>query len=439
MRISKTITTIFILILTCISLFITACEYSEDSTSLKSPIQLSSTPQSHSISSTHKPKEKSKLAITIYGNSDNLDLFFKKAIDHFSGKYELKVIPLSQNNEKAIKTLISAGEPIDIAIHTVNEMDSLINANMALDITPYLEENNNEWKNTFINKALEMGTYNKKIYAVPSFVAYPMIRADKNILDKAGVVIPTGSWDWDEFMKACATIKQKTGVYPVGISNFTACWTIRNGLLNAWSDKSQMESFISGEIPFTDATVIKVFDSVKVLYDNYVYPGNGAFITTEDQVNAAFNTGKIAMCFDFNTTSSTLITNSDIKNVQLVSWPQMGPLDYILGGCRGFMIPANTPHPKEAVEVLKYLTSSDISQVLADSGLPVTLKGIKSYDPNYLLYSKDFSKVHPKEVTSLSPAIYDIIMNKMPVSYIINGKSSLDELEKLRLQAVQGK
>jgi ABC-type glycerol-3-phosphate transport system substrate-binding protein len=345
----------------------------------------------------------------------------------------------TSNAEKTIKTSIASGQPIDLAMYWPNQMDTFVNADMALDLTPYLEENGGAWKKSFTDDALKIGEYNGKVYAVPYASVYPLIEVNKDILDKAGVTIPDGSWTWDEFIKTCATIKEKTGIYPVGINKDWASWTVRNGLLSSWTDKTKMEEFIAGKIPFTDPAVVKVFDSAKELYTNYAYPGEGAISATLDQVNIAFKQGKIAMKFDVNFLASQSIKDSGLKNIQIVSWPKMGSLDYVLGGSNGYMIPANTQHPKEAIEVMKYITSPEIMQLYVDNGTAVTVKDVKSSDPNFALYSKDCLKIYPKEVMQLSPQINDYIDKKTPSNYIFNGKTALDEIEKLRQEALNAK
>lgn len=345
----------------------------------------------------------------------------------------------TSNAEKAIKTSIASGNPIDLAMYWPNQMDTFVNADMALDLTPYLEENNGEWKNKFTDDVLKIGTYDGKVFAVPYATVYPLVEVNKDILDQAGVSIPDDSWTWDEFMKICATIKEKTGIEPVGINKEWASWTVRNGLLSNWPDETKMKDFIAGKISFSDPAVVKVFDSAKELYDNYAYPGKGSISATLDQVNIAFKQGKIAMKFDVNFLAAGSIKSSGLKNIQIVSWPKMGKLDNVLGGSNGYMIPANTKNQKEAIEVMKYITSPEVMQLYADSGTPVTVKDVKSTDPNYATYSKDAMKVYPYEITQLSPEINDYFNNKAPSNYIFNGKSSLDELEKLREKAIKSK
>ena len=386
--------------------------------------------------------EKIKMTIMIAGADDKTaNEVVKKVVGHFADKYEITSKPWDTNNvEKIIKTTIAAGNPMDLAMYWPASMETFVNANMALDLTPYLEENNGAWKKQFTNNSLEIGTYHGKVYAVPYSSVYPLIEANKDIFDKAGVAIPKDSWTWDEFMKACAKIKAKTGVYPVGLYRDWACWIIRNGLMNIWPNKAMMQDFYTGKIPFTNPSVIKVFDNTKKLYDHqYLYPGKGALTATLDQINIGFKQGKVAMKMDVNILTAKSIAQSGLKHVAILSWPKMGPLDYIMGGCNGYMVPANALHPKDSIEIIKYLTSPEIAQIQADNGMPVTINGVKSKDPNLALYSKDTPRLFPKEIIQLSPQMDDYICKKMPANYIFDSKSSLAELEKIRQEILKDK
>ena len=125
-------------------------------------------------------------------------------------------------------------------------------------------------------------------------------------------------------------------------------------------------------------------------------------------------------------------------DVEIISWPNMGKEDmnYLLGGSDGFFITANTKYPDKAVEVLKYLTSTEGLQMYADTGNVVPVKGIESADPDYELYGVDAAKVYPTEPIGISPEMFDYIVYNTPSNYLFYGDTCLDELEALRVAAV---
>lgn len=121
----------------------------------------------------------------------------KMVKEHFKDKYDISFKPVDGNVEKTIKTTIAAGEPVDLAFYWTNTMDTFVNADMALDLTPYLDADP-KWKNSFIDGMLDMANFNGKIYSVPNTPVYGLMIANKDLLDKAGVTLPDQP-TWDEF------------------------------------------------------------------------------------------------------------------------------------------------------------------------------------------------------------------------------------------------
>lgn len=340
--------------------------------------------------------------------------------------------------EKSVKTAFAAGEAVDIVQYWPNQMKNFTTSDMALDLTPYLEADQ-DWKSTWVEGALEVGVFDNKNVAVPFGTVYPLLQVNTELMKKAGVEVKD-QWTWDELVDACEKIKENTDAFPLGVKADNACWFVRNGLMQCWDNQDELDKFNAGEISFTDSRVKEVFDKIKGLYDkSYLYPGEGAVSATQDQITAAFAQGQVAM---FANTNNQCGIAKEAANgafdVEIISWPNMGKEDmnYLLGGSDGFFITANTKYPDKAVEVLKYLTSTEILQMYADTGNVVPVRGIKSADPDYELYGVDAAKVYPTEPIGISPEMFDYIVYNTPSNYLFYGDTCLDELEALRVAAV---
>lgn len=340
--------------------------------------------------------------------------------------------------EKSVKTAFAAGEAVDIVQYWPNQMKNFTTSDMALDLTPYLDSDQ-DWKNTWVEGALEVGVFDNKNVAVPFGTVYPLLQVNTELLKKAGVEVKD-QWTWVELVDACVKIKENTDAFPLGVKADNACWFVRNGLMQCWDNQEELDKFNAGEISFTDSRVKEVFERIKDLYDkSYLYPGEGAVSATQDQITAAFAQGQVAM---FANTNNQCGIAKEAANgafdVEIISWPNMGKEDmnYLLGGSDGFFITANTKYPDKAVEVLKYLTSTEILQMYADTGNVVPVKGIESADPDYELYGVDAAKVYPTEPIGISPEMFDYIVYNTPSNYLFYGDTCLDELEALRVAAV---
>ena len=340
--------------------------------------------------------------------------------------------------EKSVKTAFAAGEAVDIVQYWPNQMKNFTTSDMALDLTPYLDSDQ-DWKNTWVEGAVEVGVFDNKNVAVPFGTVYPLLQVNTELLKKAGVEVKD-QWTWDELVDACVKIKENTDAFPLGVKADNACWFVRNGLMQCWDNQEELDKFNAGEIAFTDSRVKEVFKKIKDLYDkSYLYPGEGAVSATQDQITAAFAQGQVAM---FANTNNQCGIAKEAANgafdVEIISWPNMGKEDmnYLLGGSDGFFITANTKYPDKAVEVLKYLTSTEVLQMYADTGNVVPVKGIESADPDYELYGVDAAKVYPTEPIGISPEMFDYIVYNTPSNYLFYGDTCLDELEALRVAAV---
>jgi len=339
--------------------------------------------------------------------------------------------------EKIIKTAFTAGDAIDISWYWPTQMEVFTRSNMALDLTPYLEKDK-AWRDVFLPGALEAGKKDGKYVAIPYGTVYSCLHVNTDILNKAGVTVKD-QWTWDEFLEACRKVRAyNPDIFPLGMDNGLSPWLPRNGFLNIWDTQAELLAFNNGDTPFTHPNVKKVFDNVKFLYDNkYLYPGEGALTATGDQVLSAFARGRIAMMGAVNSMvgNATKTIGGAFPNT-VISWPNMKNmnLNYVLGGSDGYFIPANVKNPDKVVEVLKYLTSTEIMQIMAENGEIVPCN-VKSSDPNYSLYGRDAGRVYPTEVTALSSEIGNYINSSTPANYILYGDQCITELEALRRAA----
>ncbi|MDC7288022.1 extracellular solute-binding protein [Blautia schinkii] len=341
--------------------------------------------------------------------------------------------------EQTIKTAYAADQAIDVVGYWPTYMKKFEGTGIPMDLTKYLEEDE-AWKASFGESALEVGTTDEGILAVPVNTSYPLFQINKSIFEEAGIEIPD-EMSWDEFTEICAKIKE-SGKTPLSVQSDWAAWFVRNGLMQCWKDDAELDSFIAGEISFKDERVVKAIENVADLYNNdYVYPGGKEAVTTSaDDALSAFVNGDVAIYCNVNGNSANAADKvGDKFEIGVVSWPGMAENDemnHLLGSAFGYMVMSNTKYPEEAVEVLKYITGDEVQQMVADKGGIVVNQNVTSDDVNYQLYSKDADKIYPDEIINLSSEIFDNIVYNQPSNYLYNGEAAIDELETLREAAI---
>ena len=199
-----------------------------------------------------------------------------------------------------------------------------------------------------------------------------------------------------------------------------------------------MESFNRGEISFKDERVVTALDKINDLFaKEYAYPGNGAFSQTKDQTQAAFSQGKIAMLFNVNNGGKKIrnvMEEAGMTNIRTISWPTMatGECDYVLGGCDGYFVSANTKNTEACINILKYLTSKEAFELQVEDGdvVPANVEGGTNEE-----FSRDSARVYPKEILALSAELNDYVYYNIGANYFYDKEGTLEELEALRTSA----
>ncbi len=374
--------------------------------------------------------------------------FYGKIVEYSSGepmvaelqslladKYNIESLQVDWGNlDTVIRTGIASNSPADVYQYWPQNMRPLIDSNMALDLTPYLEANGGEWKNSFYESALNTGKFDGKYYGIPINSNFSLMIANKDLLDANGITIPE-NWNWDQFVDVCKQLKDKD-IFPMGLNtdNQQGDWFFRNGILSLSASAGNLEQMASAEIPATDALFEKVFTNVKGLYDNqYMYPGKGAVTVKRDEIKAGFYQGKIAIIADIASGVGGTIEEAPFNTV-LIPWPSMGATNAILGGCDGLFIPSNVADPDAAVEVLKTYTSVPVQQIHANAGFPIANKLVEVNDPTTKAVVELSSAVYPFEFANMDARLKDYLGNQALAEVVLGqGVAAAQEaLEQIR-------
>ena len=376
--------------------------------------------------------------------------FYGKIVEYSSGEPmvqkmqellpELKITATQvdwANLLTVLKTAITAGNPPDVAVYWPNQIKPFVDANQAMDLTPYLEADNGAWKDSFVPSLLEQGKHNGKYYAVPIDANFSMLYVNADLFEKAGVEVPQ-SWTWDEFIAASKQLKDKAGVFSISIASELNDWFFRNGMLSLAASENKVEDVASGKIEATNDIFKTPLVKTKEFYDaGYWYPGAGALTTSRDEAKAAFMQGKVAMLGEVSALFGA-ITGEATFNVVGVEWPHIGDVDLFNGATDGLFIPINAPHPEEAVKMLKTFTGEQVQQIHADAGFITTNKNVSSSDPNVAKIAEFGKNSSSVEFANLSSKIKDYTLNQLTAEYIMgSGDAALEALEKLRQEAIQ--
>lgn len=381
--------------------------------------------------------------IRFYGSDAEYNQNIVAGFEAENPDIKVEIVPVDFDNaEQVIKTGIASGDPVDVSFFWGSQISAFVDDDMAYDLTPYLSEDNNAWKDTFVPAYIDSCKIGDSYYAVAYQPVIETIFYNKDLFAQYGVEEPK---TWDELVAACEVFKEN-GVYGIGD------WNGQNHQLLQFAyqymaNDGTLETYTSGQGDFTQNEGLKkCLENWKSVYDNgYWYPGEGALTSTKDQTQAAWYQGKIAMLFDAGSNAGEYEKNCEFELGIL-------PFPYVEEGGKyalntvtnALFIPANAKHPEEAIRFMKYYTSDAGIQEIINSGrLPATVSMQDKVESQIL---KDLlattvgdNVVGYTQMQGLSSEINAYLQNDL-VGAVCSGVSvdeALQQLEDLRLATVE--
>lgn len=168
--------------------------------------------------------DKKKISIWHIQTQEDQKEVFELAKARFEALYPDYEVEISVFQNDAYKTKIqvalAAGEEPDIFVSwSGGPMIEYVNANQLLDLTPYMEKDN--YKDIFMDAALNQSTYDGKIWGVPvENISVALFFCNKEVFESNNVAPPT---TLAELEAACEVFKAN-GIAPFALANATK-WT----------------------------------------------------------------------------------------------------------------------------------------------------------------------------------------------------------------------
>ncbi|RJP27896.1 MAG: extracellular solute-binding protein [Candidatus Omnitrophota bacterium] len=257
------------------------------------------------------------------------------------------------------------------------DFGSFIKAGHILDLTPYMQENQNEWKNVFFTKALEVNEFTEGnsysvppgIYAVPIDIMTIQMVYNKELFKKLGLNPNRPPQTFQELLDIGNKIKANNmqGL----VSGWGEVWMI-DCLANNYAfnimGKDKVLATIKGEVPYTDPDWIKVLTLFKEMQDSGVL-SSGLVTMINKTAEQLFANEKAV--FAFNGSWCVNVYNSMNPNLAYgVFLPPKASDKYpmsIWGGAgSSFMVNARSKNKEEAVKFLKWITERQQQVFLAE-------------------------------------------------------------------------
>ncbi len=227
------------------------------------------------------------------------------------------------------------------------------------DLTADLEADP-EWRDSFIEGALDPLTYDDKVYAVPTQSTLAVMYYNKQIFADNGLEIPT---TYEEFLNVCDTLKAN-GVTPMSLAATTS-WIpaeFVQQLSNGIGGMELYEGIAAGTTPWNDPANVEAGKDVQDMI-NKGYFQDGMLGMDSDQAKSLFQKGEVAMYYMGAWEVSTFIDEAstpESENIGAFMMPAKNPENngIVVGSVdSSFAISETCENKEAAVAFLKYYTS----------------------------------------------------------------------------------
>jgi len=242
---------------------------------------------------------------------------------------------------------------------------SFIKADHILDLTPYMEEKNGLWKNSFYEKALEVNQFKEGnvyavkpgIYAVPIDIMTIQMVYNKKLLRELGLGVPG---TFEEFLNIGRVVKDKD--IQGFVSGWVEVWMIdcfaNNYAFNIMG-KDKVLATIRGEVPYTDPDWIKVLDLFRRMRESGILAEG--IVTMVNKIAEQLFANEEAV-FAFNGSWCVNVyknMNPGFEYGVMLPPPVSSQHPMVIWGGAGssFMVNVRSKNKEEAVKFLRWLTA----------------------------------------------------------------------------------
>ncbi|MCM8773498.1 MAG: extracellular solute-binding protein [Candidatus Omnitrophica bacterium] len=261
---------------------------------------------------------------------------------------------------------------------------SFIKAGHIANLTSYLKENNDEWRNRFYPLALNVTAFQpNNVYGVEEgFYGIPLDMMNvqwvynRDLLKRAGINPDEPIIYFDQFVNIAKSVKEK-----LGVSGFVCGWGepwLMYSLCTEWAINLMGEEkfflTLKGKIPYTDPDWIKVFSLFERLRNEGVLADNIVTIINKEAEDS-FSKGEAVFSFNGSWAVNVYRQLAPELNYGFFPLPRISdefPVKIWGGAGFSFMVYPRSPKKELAIEFLKWIT--DVPQqeflVKATNNLP---------------------------------------------------------------------
>lgn len=228
--------------------------------------------------------------------TDLMSQGYARVIDRFNetyaGTYHCTPITTKlEEYEVRLNALIASNRTPDVFICNPGpDLNAVVEAGAAADLTPILNGTESDWYNSFTKGIFERLTYEGRIMAVPTNFAAALVFYNTELFERAGVQVPE---TYEEWIACCKKLKA-AGITPIACSAGTPwCLSILAGYFcDRAGGPDNLARVNAGRGSWLDPSFRNGVSKLKELSQYFQKTAAG---DSRDQATAAFYGGECAM------------------------------------------------------------------------------------------------------------------------------------------------
>ncbi len=296
-----------------------------------------------------------------------LESFRKKRPDIY---LDVIHVPSMQYSSK-LQTLMAGQTPPDVMYMGLEDFPRYTQGGAFMDLQPLIDSDKDFNLNDFYPQLMEPFKYEGHYYGVAKDFATLVLYYNKDLFDKSGVSYPNDKWTWKDFRSAAEKLTKDTdGNGKIDQYGFVLETWFGEWLPWVWQHGGEVMSpdgkkWLLGDPRYLDKNVEALEFLTGLIYGpKPVAPSPS--VTTDQGTYYLFKTGKVAMC----TYGRWMCM--DFKDIKDFKWDvSVLPSDQkrastLFTVC--YAISSKTQHPKEAWDLVKFLTGPEGQIATAESG-----------------------------------------------------------------------
>ena len=324
-----------------------------------------------------------KIKLEYYSHKSETEAI--KAMDLIIEAYEKQHpnVEITQTSVPDAKTVLltriaSNDMPDIVSFSTSATYDQLYDDGLLTDIT------DQDFLSNVNPTALDMVKYNNNVYRLPMALSSWGIYVNKDIFDQNKIELPT---TYEELLSACETL-QTAGITPF-INEDKETYMIGQrmermvGIINNDSD-SEFRKIASGEMDVKDSTTLRTY--ARAILDMKKYGAPDSLGVDHQAAIADFVNGKGAMYVFVTSGLVSMKSSNPDMNIVMIPYPDpTGNNKKVpISIDTSFSIFTTCKHPEEALDFLRFLSTTEAGQIYADNeGSPNMIKGVNYNVPEF--------------------------------------------------------